>query len=682
MGETGRNEGDYSLNRYKNNQIYSQYVAQLGATMKRFALMFMLGYFTGIALIGCGGSGGGGGTTDGGTSGTVSPPTFSISSGTYTTAQSVALSTTTPGATIRYTTDGSTPTSTTGTVYNGLISVSITTTFNAIAYRPGMTDSLVSTATYTITSARGTTYYVDATGGNDSNPGTAADNAWKTIAKVNGYAFSPGESILFKKGESWSETLTIPSSGSAGYPITFSSYGTGAAPVISADNTRYTAVNINSKSHITVSNLDIKGAKRGFWYSANILIAGNTVDDAKNIIIDDVTVKDGANGIRILAGRDIKIINSVFGTTTEIDTSQGGDGIYISSNADGVYPVNVTLDGNTFNGVFGRTPIAIVGADNLMITNNTVTTQNDVLGHRSLIDLEPNATQHVYNIWIGNNTMISNVGINNYAISVTAASSTPSYIDNVYIYNNSISVKDGTGVSVGALTGVVNIYGNTFMQLPGTTTSSAMIVGSVGPPTLNVYRNYIKGLPEYTLALTLINGGIMNAYYNVIEDVHTAFYMYGPAASVINAYNNTVYKYYAFGFRAGYDESNNTCCTITARNNILYEGDNNNRTVVDYGGLGTYDYNIYYHTSINANQYQWRGSNYQTFALWKAGGVQDAHSYALDPQMINPSGGNFGLLSTSPAINAGINVGLTADYAGNTVPSGSAPDIGANEFME
>lgn len=77
-------------------------------------------------------------------------PTFSPVGGTYSTAQTVTVSTTTSGASIRYTTDGSTPTSTTGTLYSGPITVSSTTTVKAIAYASGFTDSAVSTATYTI----------------------------------------------------------------------------------------------------------------------------------------------------------------------------------------------------------------------------------------------------------------------------------------------------------------------------------------------------------------------------------------------------------------------------------------------------------------------------------------------------------------------------------------------------
>ena len=83
--------------------------------------------------------------------GTAATPTFSPSGGTYATAQSVTISTTTSGATIRYTTDGSTPSETGGTVYSGAITVSVTTTIKAIAYETGWTDSSVASGTFTIT---------------------------------------------------------------------------------------------------------------------------------------------------------------------------------------------------------------------------------------------------------------------------------------------------------------------------------------------------------------------------------------------------------------------------------------------------------------------------------------------------------------------------------------------------
>jgi len=97
-----------------------------------------------------------GGTASGGGGTTVATPTFSPAGGTYTSTQSVSISDSTSGATIYYTTNGNTPT-TSSTVYSGTISVSSTTTIKAIGAKNGDTTSGVASATYTINSGGGTT---------------------------------------------------------------------------------------------------------------------------------------------------------------------------------------------------------------------------------------------------------------------------------------------------------------------------------------------------------------------------------------------------------------------------------------------------------------------------------------------------------------------------------------------
>jgi hypothetical protein len=77
-------------------------------------------------------------------------PTFSLTPGIYPTApQSLTLTTTTPRATIYYTTNGNTPT-TSSTQYIGTITLDSGGTFNAIAVATNTTTSLVSTASYTV----------------------------------------------------------------------------------------------------------------------------------------------------------------------------------------------------------------------------------------------------------------------------------------------------------------------------------------------------------------------------------------------------------------------------------------------------------------------------------------------------------------------------------------------------
>ena len=81
-------------------------------------------------------------------SGVVATPVFSPVAGTYYVPQTVSISTTTSGATIYYTTDGSTPT-TSSTQYTSAISLSSTTTLQAIAIKSGVANSSIGSATYT-----------------------------------------------------------------------------------------------------------------------------------------------------------------------------------------------------------------------------------------------------------------------------------------------------------------------------------------------------------------------------------------------------------------------------------------------------------------------------------------------------------------------------------------------------
>jgi hypothetical protein len=76
-------------------------------------------------------------------------PTFSPTPGSYNSAQSVTITDTNTSAAIYYTTDGSTPT-TSSTRYTGAIPVSTTTIINAIAVAGSLTTSSVSTGDYSV----------------------------------------------------------------------------------------------------------------------------------------------------------------------------------------------------------------------------------------------------------------------------------------------------------------------------------------------------------------------------------------------------------------------------------------------------------------------------------------------------------------------------------------------------
>lgn len=91
--------------------------------------------------------------TGNGVSGFVEDTKFDFDRGVYTSAFNLTITTATPGATIRYTTDGSWPSETTGTIYTGPITVDRAMAVKAMAYRSGYVSTNIDTHTYIIPSS-------------------------------------------------------------------------------------------------------------------------------------------------------------------------------------------------------------------------------------------------------------------------------------------------------------------------------------------------------------------------------------------------------------------------------------------------------------------------------------------------------------------------------------------------
>ena len=81
--------------------------------------------------------------------------------------------------------------------------------------------------------ANATNYYISSSG-NDANAGTSINAPWKTINKVNSFfgSIAAGDSILFKRGETFYGAIIANKSGTAARPVVISAYGTGAKPMI------------------------------------------------------------------------------------------------------------------------------------------------------------------------------------------------------------------------------------------------------------------------------------------------------------------------------------------------------------------------------------------------------------------------------------------------------------------
>lgn len=90
-----------------------------------------------------------------------------------------------------------------------------------------------------IHSGYATDYYFSSSSGNDSRSSTEAQSSatpWKTIDKLNAISsvLKGGDRIFFKSGDVFYGTIRISRSGATGSPILFTSYGTGAKPIITS----------------------------------------------------------------------------------------------------------------------------------------------------------------------------------------------------------------------------------------------------------------------------------------------------------------------------------------------------------------------------------------------------------------------------------------------------------------
>lgn len=145
--------------------------------------------------------------------------------------------------------------------------------------------------------AGATNYYVDATDGNDDHTGKMENAAWHTLEKVNGTLFNPGDSILFKRGETWDGQLKIQSEGKANLFISIGDYGSGKKPEIKNSGKNH-GISLEGKSFISIKNLKITSAQ-----GSGILITESTKNglikiescDISNCKIDGIAVKDRGN---------------------------------------------------------------------------------------------------------------------------------------------------------------------------------------------------------------------------------------------------------------------------------------------------------------------------------------------------------------------------------------------------
>ena len=93
-----------------------------------------------------------------------------------------------------------------------------------------------------VCSVKATNYYFSASSGDDSRTSIQAQSSstpWKTLTKLNAVfsSLQPGDSVLFKRGETFYGFINASISGTTASPIVFAAYGSGNRPIITGFTT-------------------------------------------------------------------------------------------------------------------------------------------------------------------------------------------------------------------------------------------------------------------------------------------------------------------------------------------------------------------------------------------------------------------------------------------------------------
>jgi hypothetical protein len=246
-------------------------------------------------------------------------PTFSEGGGTYTGVQTIALSDTVPGATIYYTTNGTTPT-TSSSVYSASnpIKVGSNETIEAIAVASGYTNSAVASAAYVINlpaaamptfSEGGGTYTgVQSITLSDTTPNaTIFYTTNGTTPSASSTVYSAGTPISVSTSETIETMAVAP--GFGGSAVTSAAYQIAVAASLIPNGT-YSIVNRNSGQA-----MDVPG-----W------------SGAQGTALDQWSVNGGANQkwqLTNLGNNLVELVNANSGLAAEVNGSSTAAGAQI-----------------------------------------------------------------------------------------------------------------------------------------------------------------------------------------------------------------------------------------------------------------------------------------------------------------------------------------------------------------
>jgi len=207
----------------------------------------------------------------------VATPTFSLAPGSYTSAQSVAITDITPGATIYYTVNGVAPT-TASTKYTGPIAVASSETIEAIAAATGDTNSAIGTAAYSIgypietfvATSSGTNLLTIPVGGSASFEVASENQSGQAFASITVKSSTganpslPVQVTICQTNPSSGQCLAAPAD-----TVTVAPFAAGATPTFSVFVTATAAIASSPSNEVIVLFTNSSGTIDG---SASVLV--------------------------------------------------------------------------------------------------------------------------------------------------------------------------------------------------------------------------------------------------------------------------------------------------------------------------------------------------------------------------------------------------------------------------
>ncbi|TYP74868.1 DUF7594 domain-containing protein [Paenibacillus methanolicus] len=514
--------------------------------------------------------------------------------------------------------------------------------------------------------AAGTTYYVDSAAGNDGNAGTSEGAAWKSLSKVNGTTFGPGDRILFKSGGSWTGQLWPKGSGAAGSPIVIDKYGTGAKPSINGGGSSFTQTVSGSTTTYNTGTVFLKNQE--YWEINNL-----DVSNDENLSVDNNTSTALRAGVyfTIDANASDRVYNHIYVRGVDVHDVDGYNNPGAKANG-GII--------GTIVGTYDKAQATVARFNDIRIENNTIRKVD-----RSGIRL----TDH-------------SLYLSDDSFSTTSALKYGNWDTNVYVGNNTLTSIGGDGIVVRCADGAL-VERNTVSNF-GTlvTTAIAGIWNTVAQNNVFQY-NEVYGGPAsnqdgmaYDFDLYLKNTTFQ---YNYSHDNPQGFLL------LMGSNEGDVFRYNISendGYFIKWISSKEKTPALIYNNIYYYDGAKAKMTADDAfpaaAGLRLYN-NIFYNHNASATT-NWGTVNWADAAVfgnnafYEAGGIHpstepaDAGKITSNPSFVNGGAGGNGLgtlagyklNANSPLINQGLAMASNGgkDFWGNPLYVGSA-DIGAHE---